>query len=354
MTDHLSTKFEIKSAEDDSGKFVAYGNVFGIIDGAGDVTIQGAFKNTIQEHKDAGTMPKLLAQHGHTTMPIGIITDMIEDEKGLRFEGKFALETQAGAEARALVKMGAIDEFSVGYIVRDFEKNFIDGQSVRQLLDLNVKEISLVTFACNPESKIEEIKSAVDNGESVTPRQVQRALQESGLSKRQAEKAMNSVISSPDEVKEDTVVSEQIENNKEHIVSEQKEIKNDAEQIETATQPEASIDKKSDYWMERTLKEPVLSLTCFMEVFYYLPPATHVKLLEIAEEGRLAQAKALGLLDEEVETKSDDEEIESDAEDADKEEKADDDKESESEVETKSDELVISQDDVLGWFTAKE
>lgn len=351
MTDHLSTKFEVKSADDDSGTFTAYGNVFGIIDGAGDITVNGAFTNTIEEHKSNGTMPKLLAQHGHTTMPIGVITDMVEDEKGLRFEGKFALETQAGAEAYALVKMGAIDEFSVGYIVRNFERNIVDGKSVRQLLDLNVKEISLVTFACNPESKIEEIKSAVENGNQVTPRMVQKALQESGLSKRQSEKAINS-MSKPEEIKQDANVSEETET-KEHNVSVEQETKNDAETI-VAEQPEANIDKKADYWMEHTLKQPVLSLSCFQEVFYYLPPATHVKLLEIAEEGRKAQAMALGLVEEEeVEVKSEEVEVEEVEEET--ETKEDETEETEDkEVETKSDELVLSQETVAGWFNTQE
>ena len=163
MSEHLTHKFEVK-ADGEEGTFKAYGNVFGVIDSANDMTVSGAFENSINEHKAKGTYPKLLAQHGHTTMPIGVITDIYEDEHGLCFEGKFALATQAGAEAYALVKMGAIDEFSIGYIVRQFENQVVSNKKVRTLLDVDIKEISLVTFACNPESKVISVKSALENG----------------------------------------------------------------------------------------------------------------------------------------------------------------------------------------------
>lgn len=175
------------------GTFSAYGNVFGVVDNVNDVTVKGTFTNSIKSHLDAGTTPKLLAQHGHTTMPIGVITSMKEDDYGLYFEGEFCLDTQMGKETHALVKQGAIDQFSIGY--KTIKERYDTKRGANLLEEVEVKEISIVTFACNEASKIVDVKSAIESGDEVTPRMVQKALQESGLSKRQAEAAVNAIKS---------------------------------------------------------------------------------------------------------------------------------------------------------------
>lgn len=187
-----TVEFDISiKADSEDGSFSAYGNVFNVVDGAKEMSIPGAFAESIKQYQLSGKMPKFLGQHGHKMNPIGIITKMVEDEKGLLFEGKFALKTQAGAEAYELCKMGALKEFSIGHIVKKDEyKN-----GVRELKEIDVKEISLVTFACNEESTLQSIKSALDSGEDPTLRQVQNLLRESGLSKREASAAVESIKS---------------------------------------------------------------------------------------------------------------------------------------------------------------
>lgn len=190
-----SLDFSIKAVDEEQGTFTAYGNTFGNVDHAGDKTMKGAFKNCIDSCNAKGRMPRLLSQHGHRQNPIGIITSMKEDEHGLLFEGKFCLEPgTAGAEAYALVKMGALDMFSIGY--KTIKEKTVHG--VNELHELDVKEISLVTFACNENSLIQSVKSAIDAGESPTTRMIQKSLQEAGLSKRQAEAAVNAIKSAGD------------------------------------------------------------------------------------------------------------------------------------------------------------
>lgn len=179
---------KVKALDGEKGKFSAYGNVKGVLDHAGDVTVKGAFENTIKEHKANGTMPKFLGQHQGRMMPLGIITDIKEDEHGLYFEGEFCLETQAGAEAYALCKMGAIDQFSIGYLT--IKEHYDSTKGINYLQDLSVKEISLVTFACNEESTLQSIKSLDDDAE-LTDRMIQDMLRENGVSKRKAEKLVN-------------------------------------------------------------------------------------------------------------------------------------------------------------------
>jgi HK97 family phage prohead protease len=188
-----SINFSVKSMdEDELGTFTAYGNTFDNVDEAGEVTMKGAFSNMIKSYNESGRMPRLLSQHGHRQNPIGVITSMVEDEKGLLFTGKFCTaQGTMGAEAYELVKMGALDSFSIGFNV--LKHKFVDGR--KELHEIDVKEISLVTFAANEQSLIQSIKSALGTGDEVT-RMVQKSLQDSGLSKRQASAAIDAIKAS--------------------------------------------------------------------------------------------------------------------------------------------------------------
>ena len=198
---------KVKALDGEKGKFSAYGNVKGVLDHAGDVTVKGAFENTIKEHKANGTMPKFLGQHQGRMMPLGIITDIKEDDHGLYFEGEFCLETQAGAEAYALCKMGAIDQFSIGYIT--IKEHYDSTKGINYLQDLSVKEISLVTFACNEESTLQSIKSLSEGEEELTDRMIQDMLRKEGISKRTAEKLVNQykAASIPTEIEVTDIIS---------------------------------------------------------------------------------------------------------------------------------------------------
>ena len=77
---------------------------------------RGAFTRTISER---GDRIKLLAQHDTRSLPLGRLTSLREDTAGLFVEGRIS-ETQAGDEAIALVRDGALDSFSIGFSpVRD-------------------------------------------------------------------------------------------------------------------------------------------------------------------------------------------------------------------------------------------
>lgn len=174
------------------GTFSAYGNTFDHVDLANDMTMKGAFTKCIEAWNVMNEQPQLLGQHGHTQNPIGIITSMKEDVNGLLFEGEFCLQTQAGLEAYELVKMGALKRFSIGYNVI---KQRMNTKGVNELHELDVHEISLVTFACDTNSLVQSVKSAVKDGEDPT-RLIQKALQEAGFSKRAAQSAMTAAIKS--------------------------------------------------------------------------------------------------------------------------------------------------------------
>lgn len=167
--------------------FSCYGNVKGNIDHALDRVVDGAYRDSIAAHKAAGTMPKFFWMHNPWDTPVGVWTAMEEDSKGLYLEGKFS-NTPKGNELYELYKDNALDSFSIGYRVNDEKWNSSLG--CNDLIKVDIREISAVTFACNEESRLVEIKSKLSEGKVLTKAEL-RALLESvpaGLSKRQIER----------------------------------------------------------------------------------------------------------------------------------------------------------------------
>ena len=177
-TKHLARPFELKELKED-GSFSGYGSVFGNVDLGSDIVEKGAFSRSLKEHKAAKTMPKLLWQHD-TTQPIGIYTEMMEDEKGLYVEGQLALKTVQGAEAYELLKMGALGGLSIGYRVKTYE--YDTETYIRKLTDVDLWECSLVTFAMNPEAQVSGVK-----GSTLTEREFEQLLtRDAGFTRSQA------------------------------------------------------------------------------------------------------------------------------------------------------------------------
>ena len=175
-----SFALQIKAAGDD-GTVEGYGSVFGVRDNYDDVIAKGAFVQSLKDHKAAGTMPAMLWQHS-ADHPIGIWTEMVEDDKGLRIKGQLAMETVKGKEAHALLKLGAINGLSIGFMSKQWV--YDRDTEVRTLTEIDLWEVSLVTFPANEKARITNVKASPD--EVTTPKDAERALREAGFSKADA------------------------------------------------------------------------------------------------------------------------------------------------------------------------
>ena len=175
--------FEIKAVSDD-GLFSGYASVFDNVDSYGDIVRKGAFIESLGEWEKKGKMPPILWHHNPED-PIGVYTKMQEDEKGLYVEGKLLIDDVPRArQTHALMKAGAIDGLSIGYKVKEY--SFDVENDIRELLKLNLSEVSIVTFPANPETRIEAVKSRLDAGELPTLPEFEKFLREAGFSKSQA------------------------------------------------------------------------------------------------------------------------------------------------------------------------
>lgn len=176
----LAFALQIKAAGDD-GTLDGYGSVFGVRDSYDDVIAAGAFAASLAAHKAAGTMPAMLWQHD-AGQPIGVWTAMTEDERGLRVQGRLAMDTARGKEAHALLKMGALNGLSIGFMSKQWA--YDRDTEVRTLTELDLWEVSLVTFPANGAARVTQVKSGIDDIGS--PKDAERFLREAGIAKSDA------------------------------------------------------------------------------------------------------------------------------------------------------------------------
>jgi HK97 family phage prohead protease len=174
-TKRLYRPFKLKELKDD-GTFSGYGSVFGVKDSYDEIVVPGAFQKTLAAHKGEGTMPKMLWQHDWD-FPVGVYTRMGEDDHGLLVEGKLLKEdVQKAKEAHALLKAGALDGLSIGYIPRAWKRSEQD-KDVLELTEIDLWEVSIVTFPANPAARVSEVRMA----EGITSvRQFERFLRDVG------------------------------------------------------------------------------------------------------------------------------------------------------------------------------
>jgi HK97 family phage prohead protease len=165
-------------ATGEDGTVEGYGSVFGVKDSYADVVAAGAFTESLKAHKKAGTMPAMLWQHNGDE-PIGVWDEMVEDAKGLKIKGRMALDTVRGREAYALLKMGALNGLSIGFLTK--QSDFDRETNVRTVTEVDLWEVSLVTFPANPKARTTVVKAA-DVAGITTIRQAEKALRDAGFS----------------------------------------------------------------------------------------------------------------------------------------------------------------------------
>jgi len=147
----LDVALEIKSL-DSQGRFAGYASVFNIVDNQHDIMLRGAFARSLLR----GDV-KLLWQHQQDE-PIGVFERIFEDDRGLYVEGRLLLDVGRAREAYALLKAGAVNGLSIGYSPIRYRIDTETG--VRQLMEVDLWEVSLVTFPANAAANVTVIKQA--------------------------------------------------------------------------------------------------------------------------------------------------------------------------------------------------
>jgi len=127
-----------------------YASLFGVRDQGGDVVERGAYARSLARRNAAGGRIRMLWQHD-PAQPIGVWEEVREDAAGLWVKGCILTEVERGREAAALLAAGAIDGLSIGYRTVRAER---DGKGGRRLSELDLWEVSLVTFPMLPDARV--------------------------------------------------------------------------------------------------------------------------------------------------------------------------------------------------------
>lgn len=149
-----------------------YASLFGACDQGGDVVSRGAYAASLKAISADGRRVKMLWQHD-PACPIGVWDEVREDAKGLWVKGRLLPEVAKGREAAELIAAGAIDGLSIGYRTLKAAKN---DKGQRLLTELELWEVSLVTFPMLPSARVVAKSDEMQSDEDVTLRSMAAAL----------------------------------------------------------------------------------------------------------------------------------------------------------------------------------
>lgn len=154
----------VKYAEtDDIGYITGYASTFDRVpDAYGDIVAPGAFKNSLQKFKETGRSIPLLWAHQMNDLDsyIGVLTEVEEDEKGLKFTAKFD-DTPEAQRIRELYKDGRLAKFSFAYDTLDSATVTLeDGTKANELRELDIFEVSCVLVPANGFAEVLDVKDA--------------------------------------------------------------------------------------------------------------------------------------------------------------------------------------------------
>lgn len=176
----LDIDFKVDTGEGSAGTVEGYGSVFNLLDRGGDIILPGAFKKSLAEWRKSKNAVPMLWQHD-ASEPIGIWNELKEDDKGLRVKGELVLDVPKAQAAYSLMKKKAVKGLSIGYRTKQSEIDRTTG--VRKLKEVELWEISLVTFPMMPEAQITGVKNEFD------AHLWEKTFRDGGLSNREAKLA---------------------------------------------------------------------------------------------------------------------------------------------------------------------
>ncbi len=142
------------SAAPGTGVFTGYASLFNKRDGAGDIVMPGAFKESLKKRGVENI--RMLFQHDPSE-PVGTWVDVYENERGLFVRGRLDRNVQRGRELYSLLESGGLDGLSIGFKTVSARPDRIT--KTRRIDTIDLWEISLVTFPMLEGARVSTVKS---------------------------------------------------------------------------------------------------------------------------------------------------------------------------------------------------
>ena len=164
-----------------------YAAIFDNKDRADDILLRGCFAKSIAERgpeSDANGKILLLWQHD-TDEPLGRITVLREDEKGLYFEAVID-EIEIGDRCIKQLESGTLNQFSIGFSYVGDAIKYDEEQDAWLVGEVKLYEISVVSIAANPETEFLGMKAAEqEDAEQELRKEIARFGRDMGATKQQ-------------------------------------------------------------------------------------------------------------------------------------------------------------------------
>lgn len=130
--------------------FSGYACIFNEIDLGNDVVMPSAFERSLSEKKPQDI--SMLWQHD-PNLPIGRWEEFKVDEKGLYVVGRLSIAVRQALDVANLIADNVIDGLSIGFKTRRAVQRA--RESTRYIHEVDLWEISVVTFPMQPAARIE-------------------------------------------------------------------------------------------------------------------------------------------------------------------------------------------------------
>ena len=143
----------IKDIDVQSRIVTGYLSSFGNIDSDNDIIEKGAFTKSINERFN----DIFYLQQHNWERPLGKFTKLVEDEKGLYFEGE-VINTSYGIDQLKLYEAGIVKEHSIGFVTVKSDKS---NTGTRLIKEVKLYEGSAVTLGANSSTPFLGFKSSI-------------------------------------------------------------------------------------------------------------------------------------------------------------------------------------------------
>lgn len=176
---------EITDADPAKKTWTAYAAIFGNKDLDDDIIMPGAFKKSIAENGPNGTN-SILVLNQHITWQVLTKPKVLqEDSKGLYYEAEVTSGATFAEDAVKLIAAGLVEENSIGFqTVKSaiMQPDANDWETwYRELYELNLAEVSPVTWAANPKAQMQGMKSRTKEDLAKRLQKLLKALKEPGM-----------------------------------------------------------------------------------------------------------------------------------------------------------------------------
>ncbi|WP_155931655.1 HK97 family phage prohead protease [Methylopila sp. 73B] len=136
------------------GTIEGYASLFDVVDLGRDRVARGAFAASLARRGARGV--RFLFQHDPAE-PIGAWESLAEDRRGLRVRGRLNMGVARAREVHALLRQGGLDGLSIGFRP---VRHAREPGGVRRLVEVDLWEISVVTFPMLPDARVGAVKGS--------------------------------------------------------------------------------------------------------------------------------------------------------------------------------------------------